>query len=132
MKTTTQVINENPDKKTLINAVINRVGKDYVEDINSYGMAGGFAGFIYYTDTHRFAMRHRKAIIQWLEEDAEEIGEDIPTMVSHFGFFKNGGMDKDDKRELYTYLGGGKCEQSGITNLMAWYAAENVCRLFED
>jgi uncharacterized protein YggL (DUF469 family) len=132
MKTKTQVLKEYPDKKTLINAVINRVGIDAVNDINNYGIDGGFGGFIYYSETHPFAMRHRKAIVSWLEETACSLGEDVVSMVSHFGVFRNCPMDDADKKELYRYLSGARCEQSTITNVMAWFAAEEVCRLFED
>lgn len=131
MKTKKQVLKDNSDYKTLINAVINRVGLESVEDINRNGAAGGFNGFIYYSDTHVFAMRHRKSIITMLEQQADDLDEEIVTMVSNFGYFK-GQMGNEDRRDLYSYLGGGKCEQSDITNLMAWYAAEEVCRMFEN
>lgn len=132
MKTKKQVLQENPNKKTLINAVISRVGMESVKDINNHGINGGFNGFIYYTETHAFAMRHRKAIVEWLEEMADSLGEDVVSMVSHFGVFRNSDMDNEDKKELYRYLGGSRCEQSTITNVMAWFAAEEVCRLFEE
>lgn len=132
MKTKSQVIEDNPDKKTLINAVISRVGMDSVRDINNHGIDGGFSGFIYYGDTHAFAIRHRKDIVSWLEETADSLGEDVVEMVSHFGVFKNSKMDAEDRNELYKYLGGARCEQSTITNVMAWFAAEEVCRLFDD
>lgn len=132
MLTKSQVLKNNAAYKTVINAVISRVGVASVSGINRHGINGGFSGFIYYTDTHRFAMRNRKTIIQMLEEDAECVGEDVVTMVSGFGQFRNNKMDSDDKKDLYRYLGGATCEQSTITNLMAWYAAETVCRMFED
>lgn len=132
MKTIQQVKQENADFKTLISAVINRVGKDSVNDINNHGISGGYAGFIYYSDTVPFAHRHQKLIIQLLEQDADSFGEEVVTMVSNFGFFRNNKMDADDKRDLYRYLSGVKCEETTIPNLMAWYAAETVCRWFED
>lgn len=119
-----QVIKNNPEYKTLINAVINR-----------YGMIGGLPGFVYCSDTHAFAMRYRKLIVKLLEQQADDFGQEVVEMVSNFGYFNKNGkstMDNDDPRELYKYLGGGKCEQSAITNLMAWFAAEEVCRMFED
>jgi len=76
-------------------------------------------------------MRHRKAIIAWLKEQANDFGEDVVIMVNGFGVFGKKGMDADEKQELYNYLGGGKCEQSSITNVMAWFALEEVCRLFD-
>lgn len=126
-----QVIKNNSEYKTLINAVISQIGIDYVEDVNSHGMEAGFPGFTYYVDTHAFAMKHRKDIIKMLEASAEEFGQEVVEMVSHFGVFRKSPMDNEDRKELYKFLGGGKCEQSAITNLMAWFAAEEVCRMFD-
>lgn len=132
MKTKTQVIRDNPSYRLLINAVINRIGVSSVMDVIRHGIDCGFSGFIYYSDTHAFAMRYRKAIIQLLEDTASSMGEEIITMVSNFGVFRNAPMDADDKKDLYKYLGGGRPENGAITNAMAWFAAEEVCRLFED
>jgi len=51
MKTLKQVITDNSDYKTLINAVISRIGMDSVSDVVNHGIDGGFSGFIYYTET---------------------------------------------------------------------------------
>jgi hypothetical protein len=131
IKTKKEVLSDYSEYKTLINAVVNRIGLDSIKDVNRHGIGGGFSGFIYYTETHAFAMRYRKLIVALLEEQAEQLGEDVVSMVSHFGAFRNNPMDNEDKRDLYRYLGGGKCEQSAITNLMAWFAAEEVCRMFD-
>lgn len=144
----TQVLRSNSSYKTLINAVINQLGgTDYVQDVNSHGMEAGFPGFTYYSDTHAFAMRYRKLIVRLLEEQANDLGEEVVSMVSNFGVFRpktnsryteSGRMDiestmnNEDRKDLYKYLGGGKCEQSTITNLMAWFAAEEVCRMFDN
>ncbi|HEV3223906.1 MAG TPA: hypothetical protein VGZ90_13550 [Puia sp.] len=131
-KTKKQVISDNSDYSTLINAVINRIGLDSVEDVNNHGIDGGFSGFIYNSDTHNFAMRYRKDIVRMLEEMADSLGEDVVSMVSHFGVFRNSPMDADDKKDLYKYLGDGRPTQGAITNVMAWFAAEEVCRMFEN
>lgn len=130
------VKNSNIDPK-LINAVVNQFGgyesfTDYAEDVTNHGIDAGFSGFTYYTDTHSFAMQNRKLIVALLEETASELGEDVVSMVSHFGVFRNSPMDAEDKKELYKYLGGGRPQQSAITNVMAWFAAEEVCRSFTD
>ncbi len=132
MNSKKQVLTDNGSYKTLINAVINRIGLDSVQDVNNHGINGGYSGFIYYNETHSFAMRYRKLIVRLLEEQADQLGEEVVSMVSHFGVFRNNPMDNEDKKELYRYLGGGRCEQSQITNLMAWFAAEEVCRMFEN
>lgn len=118
-------------------AVINQLGgwDDFKQDapnITNHGINGGYSGFVYYTETHAFAMKNRKLICELLEETAAQLGEDVVNMVSHFGVFRNGGMDADDKKDLYKYLGGGRPEQGTITNLMAWFAGEEVCRAYDD
>ena len=132
MKSKAQVLRENPGYKRLINAVIGNIGLESVEDVNSHGIDGGYGGFIYYADTHKFAMYYRKEIIDLLEETADSLGEDLVSMVGSFGVFRRSGMDSDDRRDLYIYLGGGRPEQGTITNIMVWFAAEEVCRWFEE
>jgi hypothetical protein len=131
ISTKKQVLADNSDYKTLINAVINRIGMGNIENVNNYGIDGGYPGFIYYSDTHAFAMRYRKLIVKLLGEQANDFGQEVIEMVSGFGVFRRSPMDNDDRKELYKYLGGGRCEQSTITNLMAWFAAEEVCRMFD-
>lgn len=132
LKSVAAVKREYKEYSRLVSAVVNNVGKDSISDINNHGIDGGFYGFIYYSDTHKFAMRYRKLIVQLLEEEAEQLGEgDVVSMVAGFGVFRHSKMDSDDRKELYKYLGGARCEQSNITNLMAWFAAESVCRWFE-
>ena len=132
MKTKKSVLRENSDYSVLINAVINRVGLDSVEDVNRHGIDGGFSGFIYYKETHEFAMRHRKLIKKLLYETAESLGEGILTMVEHFGVFRNDKMDREEENDLFSYLGNGMPRQGRVTNVMAWFAAEEVCRWFDE
>ena len=132
MKTKKQVISEYSDYRNLINAVISRIGIESVNDVIRHGADSGFSGFIYYSDTHKFAITYRKQIVQLLEESADSMGEDIVNMVKSFGVFRNNPMDSEDKKDLYKYLGGGRPEQGAITNVMAWFALEEVCRWFEE
>jgi len=132
MKTKKQVLIENKQYSTLINAVLSRIGMDSIEDVINHGIDGGFNGFIYYSDTHKFAIQYRKLIVIMLEDMADQLGEDVVSMVSGFGVFRNSPINQDDKRDLYKYLSGGKPEQGAITNVMAWFAAEEVCRMFDN
>jgi len=127
-----EVIKNKPDYRILINAVIRRIGKDSIKDVNNHGIDGGFHGFIYYNDTHKFAMRYRKYIIELLEEMAYSLGEDVITLIKSFGVFKRNGIDKKELKNLYRYLGDSKCEQDTVTNALAWFAAEEVCRMFDN
>lgn len=124
-----------PEK--LKSAVINQLGgwkefKISAPDIARHGIASGFGGFIYYSETHRFAMRNRDAIIELLEETASQLGQDVTSMVASFGVFRHSPMDSDEKKDLYKYLGGGRPEPGTITNAMAWFAAEEVSREYLD
>ena len=143
IKKVKDVIAEHPEFKHLINAVIKQSsGRKYFESYinSSCGIQGGYPGWSYYSDTVAFAERkqNRKQIIELLEWDADNSGEEIVSMVSNFGYFianrdRKSTMDKDDYRDLYRYLSEVKCEGHTIPNLMAWYAAETVARwFFED
>jgi hypothetical protein len=147
MKSKKEVLQDNAQYKTLINAVYSRIGKDSIMDVVNHGIDNGFNGFIYYSETHTFAMRYRSIIVRMLEDTAESLGEDVVTMVSNFGVFRprtnsrytesgrmgiESTMDAEDKKDLYKYLGGGRPQQGTITNVMAWFAAEEVCRMFDN
>jgi hypothetical protein len=134
MKTTAQVIKDNTQYKKLINAVIKSLGgTESIMDVVNHGINAGFPGFTYYADTHAFAIKYQKEIVAMLEEAAQQLGEeDVIKMVSGFGVFRNSPMDNDDKKDLYKYLAGVKPEQGAITNVMAWFAAEEVCRMFDN
>ena len=136
MKSKTQVIKEHSKYRLLINAVLDRIGyKEYkgiVQDVNNSGAYAGYSGFTYYSETHAFTIRYRKYIIMLLEEAAEQMGQSIEEMVADFGVFRNSNMDLQDRRDLYKLLGGGKPSQGTITNVMAWVALEEVCRMFEE
>lgn len=121
----------------LIKAVVNQFGgwqsfKESAEDVSNHGIDGGFGGFIYYSETHEFAMKNRKLIVELLEEIADSLGDDVVSMVAKFGVFRQSEMDAEDRKDLYKFLGGGRPTQGTITNVMAWFAAEEVCRAFSD
>ena len=133
MKTTKQVIQERPEFKKLINAVIKQLGgTESIQDINNHGIDGGYGKFVYYNDTLAFAHKHRVQINEMLTEQASQLGEEVVSMVASFGVFRRDKMDEEDKRDLYRYLSGVKCKETKIPNLMAWFAAEEVCRMFEN
>jgi hypothetical protein len=130
MKNLSQVKKDNPHMLKLINAVVKQLGS--TEDLGHIrNAADGYNGFIYYTDTHAFTIKNRAAIVELLNETADMMGDDVVNMVKHFGVFK-GEMDREELQDLYKILGGGKPTQGPITNVLAWFALEEVNRLFED
>lgn len=131
MKTLKTVKQEGPEYKKLIQAVINQLGgMDYIGQIRS--AEDGYPGFTYYADTHKFAMKNRAQIVQLLQDTADQLGEEVVSMVKNFGVFRNNPADNDDLQDLYRFLGGGRPKQGIITNIMAWFALEEVNRMFED
>ena len=137
MKTKKEVLTERPDYKTLINAVIRRIGMDSVEDVRNYGIDGAFNGFIYYTDTARFYRRHKKDILRLAQEMASDIGEDMLQMIGGFNCLKyydhktGKWTDHEGQEAVGNTVYGGKVDDI-VANALAWYAAEEVCRMFED
>lgn len=129
---------QNPAHAKLIRAVVQQLGgmnndtRQMMEDILRHGIDGGFYGFIYYSDTCKFAQKNQKHITVLLEEQAEQLGEDVVSMVSNFGVFRNSPMDDADRKDLYLFLAGqaGRCKGHSILNVLAWFAAEEVCRMF--
>lgn len=130
---------QNPAHAKLIRAVVKQLGgmnndtQQMMEDILRHGIDGGFHGFIYYSDTCKFAQKNQKHITVLLEEQAEQLGEgDVVGMVNSFKPFRESGMDNDDKKDLDLFLAGqaGRCKGHSILNVLAWFAAEEVCRMF--
>lgn len=137
MKTKKQVLAERPERKTLINAVINRIGVDSVADVLRGGINGGFHGFIYYKDTVAFYQRHKKDILQMATEIADDMGENLMEMIGGFGCLKyynyttKKWTDTEGQEAIGKTIYGGKVDDV-VANALAWFTAEEVCRMFED
>lgn len=127
-----QVTRNYPQFSKLIKAVISDIGVESVDDVNNYGAESGFGSFVYYTDTHKFAQKFQTEINELLESEAMNSDCNVVELVSNFGVFSRDGIDSEDQRFLYKYLAGVKVkEPNTITNVMAWFALETVCRMFE-
>lgn len=113
----------------LANAVIKQIGLDFKElkecANDCRDASGGVSGFIYYIETHKFALKNRKEIVMLLEETASNFDTNVIDMVKGFGVF-NGDIDNDDLKDLYLFLGGAKVTQGTVTNVMAWFALEET------
>ena len=129
---------QNAAHAELIRAVVQQLGgmnndtQQMMKDILRHGIDGGFHGFIYYSDTCKFAQKNQQHIAVLLEEQAEQLGEDVVSMVANFGVFRNPPMDDADRKDLHLFLAGqaGRCKGHTILNVLAWFAAEEVCRMF--
>jgi hypothetical protein len=112
---------------TLKNSVIRKVGKEACKDIAEHGIDGGFNGFIYTVDTCRFFRRHKKAIVELAESLAQNIGEEVLTMIQGF---KCVGKDYSISEIGKVLYGSWKDDDvhTMIGNAMAWFAAEEAAR----
>jgi len=121
----------------LIKATVRQFGgwqsfQEAAPNVASHGIDGGFNGFIYYTETNRFARRNRALIAALASQQAEDFGTPVIEMIQGFGCFKhNPPTDEDIGKCLW---GGVPADQDevGIYNALAWYAGEEVCRSFCD
>jgi hypothetical protein len=134
MKSLRTVLNQVEDyKKPIIADVIRKIGKDAIKDVNNHSIGGGFNGFIYCADTIAFYKKHRAGINQWMEEMADECCESIITMVSGFRCLENQGICDFIEDEIGQAIWGNIDDaEEQIINAFAWFAAEEVCRLFEN
>lgn len=122
-----------PEK--LIRAVIRQSGgfesfAEMAPDISNHGIDGGFHGWVWYTETVKFWKANRKLILEMAEEQAQEFGMGMLEMIQGFGVFRHDPISVDDlARALYQ----GKGDDAQVVgNVMAWYPAEEVARLYND
>ena len=85
--------NNNPSFVKMANAVIEQLG-----GVDSYNIeqldnvrngSDGYGGFIYYNETAKFWKDNKDCIKENMHELAEDLGEDLITMIKGFGNFKN-------------------------------------------
>ena len=85
--------NNNPSFVKMANAVIEQLG-----GVDSYNIeqldnvrngSDGYGGFIYYKETAKFWKDNKDCIKENMHELAEDLGEDLITMIKGFGNFKN-------------------------------------------
>jgi hypothetical protein len=127
----------NTDGK-LIKAVKRQTGRDWsdFQDLLrnvaacSSGAAGGFCGFIYYSETVAFWRRNRTIITERLNDLAFSLGENTLQMVMSFGGIKDGDFSEDEVgRALY---GRYNSDLDWIYNTFAWFALEEVANWYSD
>ena len=127
-----QMVESSSIDESLIEAVIDQFGgwDEFVEsapDVCRHGISGGFGNFIYYKDTCAFFQDHRKAIVRHARDQADSLGEGLLEMVQSFRCVGTG-YTIDEIGEAIFGLDG----EEVIQNAMAWFIAEEVCRLYCD
>lgn len=116
----------------LIRAVVTQCGgwqsfKDSAPDVTNHGADGGFHGFIYYTETVKFANRNKAAIMEMAKQMADDFGSSVYQMIAGFNCLKisegeaaEGIHDKNSENHTQ------------VMNALAWFALEEVSRSYCD
>lgn len=121
----------------LADAVIRQFGgwesfTESAQDVANHGIDGGFHGFIYYSDTCKFAARNRSLIAELAEQQASDLGESVLAMVAGFNCLRGDVTESEVGRVLFSARGGDSDARLLIENALAWYAGEEVCRAYAD
>lgn len=118
---------------SLIRATVRQSGgrqsfQESAPDINNHGIAGGFSGWIYYTETCAFYAKNQSLIVELLESQSGEYGyKSAPDMVKSFR-----SLDSTSSEIGYTLYGNKRQHDTIVANALAWFAAEEVARAFVD
>ena len=121
--------------ETLVRAVVRQMGgwesfKESAPDITRHGIEGGYSGFIYYSDTMKFAKKYKEEIRTLALEQAENIGIGFIEMIRGFGCFKD---NRPTEAETFDGLNGIQNPTApNVLNGLAWYAGEEVARAYCD
>nr|DAM80698.1 MAG TPA: hypothetical protein [Caudoviricetes sp.] len=129
--------NDNPSFVKMAYAVVDQLGGvnedtmlntlDKVRNANE-----GYTGFCYHSQTSKFWKENKSAIMENMHELADDLGEDLITMIKGFGNFK------DDKSVTYDAIGKAlyapfnEGESRNIYDTFAKYALEEVADRFQD
>ena len=135
MKTAKQASENSGIPIRLIRSVIRTVGKDSIEDIYNHGADGGYPGITYYHDTIAFYRRNRADIIELAHRMAEDLGEDMLSMIPGFNCLKQD--NPQYKRETLdeigrTIYGRMNSDDTQVANALCWFACEEVARALCD
>lgn len=121
----------------LIQSVVNQFGDEesFVQssnDVASYGIEGGFGGFIYYSETVKFAEENKDLIIELAKTQAQDFGFELLTMIKGFNCFSSLELTESRVAELLYHSSEDDEDYTQFYNGLAWYVAEEVCRSFAD
>lgn len=132
MKTMSEFIARSHLPESLIRAVIRKAGgwqsfKEMAPDVTNHGADSGFSGFIYYTDTVKFAQRHKGVILDACRQLADDLGEPVYRMIGGFNCLK---ITEGEAAEA---IHNPRSEdRTNVLNALSWFALEEVCRSYVD
>jgi hypothetical protein len=113
---------------SLVRAVIKQSGgidsfREMASDIANHGIMGGYSGWIYYTETCAFYAKHRKSILEMLNNMRDDFGMGyLVELVQSF----NGAKDSTEWEIEKTLFMNKSQHDTQVANLLAWVACEEV------
>ena len=117
----------------LIRAVVRQSGgwlsfQESAPDIANHGIAGGFGGWIYYTETCQFYAKNQSTIVDLVEDQSDEYGyHSAQDMIKSFN-----SIDATLSEIGCTLYGNKRQHDTQVANVLTWFAAEEVARAFVD
>ena len=130
-----QLIDQTNMPEKLVKAIIKQSGgwdefQEMASDIANHGIDGGFSGWIYYRETCGFYRANKKLILEFAESYANDMGENMLSMIQNFGVFRRDPISQNDlAKALYTGRGD---DRTTVQNVMAWFVAEELARTCVD
>lgn len=129
--------NDNTSFVEMANAVVEQLGgvneDTILNSLDSCRNANdGYTGFCYFSETSKFWNENKSVIIENMHELADDLGEDLITMIKGFNIFK------DDEDITYDAIGKAlyapfdEYESFYIYDTFAKYALEEVANRFQD
>lgn len=113
----------------LIGAVVRQAGgweyyRESSRDVSNYGASGGYAGFIYYSDTEAFTRRNKQLILELATERAtllDAVG--LIAFIASFNCLRDDFTQEEIARAIYQGKGDAVTQ---VFNALAWFALEEV------
>ena len=100
-----------------------------LSDIANHGASGGFSGFTYYTETIQFFDDNAALILDFAQEQAEEMGDDISLIMFENFNCMNGLKAHEIADGIFKK---GSDFEATVKNCLAWYALEETARVMGD
>lgn len=121
-------------KQIIIDKVIEQFGdseyfKEVAPDIANYGAAGGYNGFVYYSDTVPFGESMRELLKPELQQLADDCGKDgIFSLLNTF----NGLSELTQDQIAEGWYESESEHHIEVMNTLSWFSLEEVARVVSE
>lgn len=116
---------------SMVRAVVRQIGgwesfKESAQDVANHGAGAGFSGFIYHSETVPFAKRHKKTILAYAKQLAQDLGEENEFELIAW-------IVKMEASEVAEAIYNSRSEdRTQVFNALAWFALEEVARSYAE